>query len=227
MFEERVTGLKRLVVGYAGLVESMIEKAVKGLLDRERDYLTEVIEKDEPTANSLEMTVDETGTALIAQYQPKAKDLRTLLMMMKMGNDLERMGDHAVNIAQSALYLIDRPQVKPYVDVPRMADLTISMLKDGIVAFINEDADLASRVCERDNEVDDLRDQLFRELVTYMISDSKTIERSLQLTRVAGNLERIADLSTNICEEIIFMVRGKVIKHHHTDDDDAAGEQAG
>jgi phosphate transport system protein len=223
MFEERMTNLKRQLVEYAGLVESMIEKAMKGLLERERDYLVDVIENDEPRANSLEMEVDEAGTALIAQYQPKARDLRALLMMMKMGNDLERMGDHAVNIAQSALYLIDRPLVKPYIDVPRMAELTIGMLKDSIIAFINEDADLAGNVCERDNEVDNLRDQLFRELVTFMISDSTTIERSLQLTRVAGNLERIADLSTNICEEIIFMVRGTVIKHHHEDEEEADG----
>jgi phosphate transport system protein len=222
MFEERMTNLKRQLVEYAGLVESMIEKAMKGLLERERDHLTEVIEQDEPRANSLEMEVDEAGTALIAQYQPKARDLRALLMMMKMGNDLERMGDHAVNIAQSALYLIDRPLVKPYIDVPRMAELTIGMLKDSIIAFINEDADLANNVCERDNDVDDLRDQLFRELVTFMISDSTTIERSLQLTRVAGNLERIADLSTNICEEIIFMVRGTVIKHHHEEEADGS-----
>lgn len=225
MFEERVTNLRRLVVEYAGLVESMIEKAIKGLLERERDYLVEVIEKDEPRANTLEVEVDEAGTALIAQYQPKAKDLRSLLMMMRMGNDLERMGDHAVNIAQSALYLIDRPLVKPYIDVPRMAEVTIGMLKDSIVAFINEDDGLANNVCERDNEVDNLRDQLFRELVTYMISDSTTIERSLHLTRVAGNLERIADLSTNICEDIIFMVRGRVIKHHLADEE-SGGEQS-
>lgn len=220
MFEERLTALKRTVVEYAGLVEAMIEKAVAGLLEKQRDLLVEVIEKDEPRANGLEMEVDELGTSLIAQFQPKAKDLRAILMIMKMGNDLERMGDHAVNIAQSGNYLIERPLVKPYIDVPRMADLTVGMLKDSIIAFINENADLASGVCERDNEVDALRDQIFRELVTYMVSDSSTIERALHLTRVAGNLERVADLSTNICEDVIFMVKGEVIKHHSTDEED-------
>jgi phosphate transport system protein len=219
MFEERLTGLKRQVVEYAGLVEAMIEKAVRGLLENERDLLIEVIETDEPRANSLEMEIDEMGTALVAQFQPKAKDLRTILMIMRMGNDLERMGDHAVNIAQSGLYLTERPLVKPYIDLPRMADLTVSMLKDSIIAFINEDAGLAGNVCERDNEVDALRDQIFRELVTHMVSDSKTIERALHLTRVAGNLERVADLSTNICEDVIFMVKGQVIKHHRAEEE--------
>jgi phosphate transport system protein len=218
MLEEKIVNLKRELVEYAGLVESMIEKAVKGLLERDPDYFVDVIEKDEAKVNRYEIEIDELGTALIAQHEPKAKDLRTILMIMKMGNDLERMGDHAVNIAQSGMYLIERPLVKPLIDVPRMSELTIGMLKDSIVAFINEDARLARSVCERDGEVDGLRDQLFRELITYMVSDTKTIERSLHLTRIAGNLERIADLSTNICEDVIFMVKGQVIKHHQADD---------
>jgi phosphate transport system protein len=220
MFEEKLANLKRELVEYAGLVESMIEKAVKGLLESEPDLFADVIEKDETRANRYEMEIDELGTALIAQHEPKAKDLRTILMIMKMGNDLERMGDHAVNIAQSGQYLIERPLVKPFIDVPRMSELSIGMLKDSIIAFIKEDARLARSVCERDSEVDGLRDQLFRELVTYMVSDSKTIERALHLTRVAGNLERIADLSTNICEDVIFMVKGQVIKHHQADNEE-------
>jgi phosphate transport system protein len=218
MFEEKLANLKRELVEYAGLVESMIEKAVKGLLEKEPDLFTDVIEEDEARANMYEVEIDELGTVLIAQHEPKAKDLRTILMIMKMSNDLERMGDHAVNIAQSGRYLIERPLVKPFIDIPRMSNVTIGMLKDSIVAFINEDAKLARSVCERDSEVDALRDQLFRELITYMVSDSKTIERALHLTRVAGNLERIADLSTNICEDVIFMVKGQVIKHHQADD---------
>lgn len=221
MLEEKLGNLKRDLVEYAGLVESMIEKAVKGLLEREAGYFVDVIEKDEARANMFELEIDELGTALIAQHEPKAKDLRTILMIMKMSNDLERMGDHAVNIAQSGMYLIERPLVKPLIDVPRMSELTIGMLKDSIVAFINEDAKLARSVCERDSEVDGLRDQLFRELITYMVSDTKTIERSLHLTRVAGNLERIADLSTNICEDVIFMVKGQIIKHHRADEENA------
>jgi phosphate transport system protein len=218
MLEERVTGLKREIVEYAGLVEGMINKAVSGLLEKRRDVLTEVIERDEPRANALEIEMDDRCTALIAQYEPKARDLRTILMVLKMGNDFERMGDHAVNIAESGLYLMDRPPVKPYIDIPRMAEVTIKMLRDSITAFINEDAGLAKSVCERDSIVDDLRIQILRELITYMASDPTTIERALHLIRVSGNLERIADLSTNACEDVIFMVEGRVIKHHHLEE---------
>ena len=131
-----------------------------------------------------------------------------------MNNDLERIADHAVNISQSALYLIEQPLVKPLIDIPRMADTVIGMLNDGVNAFIHEDSSLASSVCTRDSDVDALRSQILRELITYMVSEPSTIERSLHLIRVSKNLERIADLSTNICEEVIFLVEGKVIKHH-------------
>ena len=220
MLEERITNLKRQLVEYAGLAENMIEKAVNGLLRKDRDLLIEVIEKDEPRANQREIEIDELCTEVIAQFQPRAKGLRTILMMMKMNNDLERMGDHAVNIAQSATYLIERPLVKPYIDIPRMATVTIGMLKDSIMAFIEEDVRLARSVCERDNEVDALAMQVLRELVTFMAADPKTIERSLHLIRVSGNIERLADLSTNICEDTIFMVEGTVIKHHFDQEQD-------
>ena len=220
MLEERITNLKRQLVEYAGLAENMIEKAVNGLLRKDRDLLIEVIEKDEPRANQREIEIDELCTEVIAQFQPRAKGLRTILMMMKMNNDLERMGDHAVNIAQSATYLIERPLVKAYIDIPRMATVTIGMLKDSIMAFIEEDVRLARSVCERDNEVDALAMQVLRELVTFMAADPKTIERSLHLIRVSGNIERLADLSTNICEDTIFMVEGTVIKHHFDQEQD-------
>lgn len=222
MLEEKTTNLKRQLVEYAGLAEDMIEKAVNGLLRKDHDLILEVIEKDEPRANQLEVEIDEQCTEVIAQFQPRAKDLRTILMIMKMNNDLERMGDHAVNIAQSATYLIERPLVKPYIDIPRMAKVTIGMLKDSIVAFIEEDVRLARSVCERDNEVDALAIQVIRELVTFMAADPKTIERSLHLIRVSGNIERLADLSTNICEDTIFMVEGTVIKHHFDQEQDDA-----
>jgi phosphate transport system protein len=220
MLEERMTGLKREVVGYAGLVESMVDKAISGLLQKRREVLAEVIERDEPRANALEIEMDDLCTGLIAQYEPKARDLRTILMVLKMSNDFERVGDHAVNIAESGLYLMDRPPVKPYIDIPRMAEVTIKMLRDSITAFVSEDAGLAKSVCERDSVVDDLRIQILRELITYMASDPATIERALHLIRVSGNLERIADLATNACEDVIFMVEGRVIKHHHYEESD-------
>lgn len=214
MLEEKLTELKKEFLENAALVESMIDKCTRGLINKDKAILQETIESDEPRANDFELRLDDMCTTLIAQFQPKAKQLRTILMILKMANDLERMGDHAVNIAESALFLIERPLVKPLIDTPKMAEETNRMLSDGIKAFMNEDAALAKDVCERDNIVDGLKDQILRELITYMSSDPSTIERAMHLMRVAGNLERIADLSTNVCEEVIFMVDGKVIKHH-------------
>jgi len=217
MLEEKLVSLKKELVEYAGLVELMVEKSVKGLLNREKALLQEVIEKCELKANAYEIKMDELCTNLIAQFQPRARNLRLILMAMKMSNDLERMGDHAVNIVESALYLIERPQVKPLTDIPKMGEYTTKMLKDSINSFINEDAALAKSVCMMDDSVDDLKDKLIKELTALMSSDSATIERSLHLLRISGNLERIADLSTNICEDVIYMVEGRVIKHHSED----------
>jgi phosphate transport system protein len=217
MLAVKTNELKKDLVEFATLVEHMIEKSIRGLLEKKKEPLEEVIEEDEPKANGLEIQIDELCTSLIAQFEPKAKDLRIILMGGKMCNDLERMGDHAVNIAESSLFIIARPPVKPLIDIPRMAEIVIKMVKDSTNAFINEDTQLAQNVCERDNMVDDLKDQIIRELITYMTSEPATIERALHLLRIAGNLERVADLSTNICEDIVFMTKGKVIKHHALD----------
>lgn len=214
MLKDKIVELKRDLVEFATLVEQMVEKSTRGLLEKRGSLLVEVTRENEAKANELEIELDELCTTLIAQFEPKAKDLRIILMVAKMCKDLERMGDHAVNIAESGTFLIERPPVKPLIDIPRMAEIVIKMLKDSTNAFINEDTQLAQNVCERDNSVDDLKDQIIRELITYMTSEPSTIERSLHLLRIAGNLERIADLSTNICEDIIFMTKGKVIKHH-------------
>jgi phosphate transport system protein len=135
-------------------------------------------------------------------------------MTSKINNDLERIGDHAGNIAESGLFLIERPEVKPLIDIPKMAENSTKMLKDSVDSFINEDALLAKSVCEHDSLVDRLLEQIIKELIAFMIQDPLTIERSIQLIRVARNFERIADLSTNICEDVIYMVEGRVIKHH-------------
>lgn len=213
MLEERIALLKRELMAFAGLVEQMIRESIGGLLRKERHTLLSVIENQEPRANAYEVDLDEVSIRLIAQYQPKAKDLRTVVMALKMSNDLERMGDHAVNIAESALYLIERPPVKPLIDIPRMAEEVVAMLTDGLRAFVDQDAVLAKRVCERDDVVDDLADQISRELATHMAQDPGTIERAVHLLKITANLERIADLSTNIGEDVIFMVEGRIIKH--------------
>ena len=224
MLSERITNVKKKLIEYAGLVEKMIENTLDGLLEKERESLVEVIEKDEAKANRFELELDDLCIFSIAQFQPKAKDLRTILMVLKINNDLERIADHAVNIAESALFLIERPSMKPLIDIPRMAQIAVKMLKDSITAFINEDVELAHDVVIRDNGVDALRDQILRELVTFMSSEPSTIERAFQLIRISTNLERISDLSTNICEDIIFMVLGKVIKHQIEDGSDGVIE---
>jgi phosphate transport system protein len=217
VLQTKITELKKELVTFATLAETMIAKSIKGLLKKETMLLREVEEVHEPDANSYEIKIEELCTSLIAQYEPRAKDLRTVLMVFKMTGDIERMGDHAVHVADSGLFLITKPLVKPLIDIPRMADETIKSVDDAIQSFINEDAAMARSVCERDDIIDGLQTQIFRELVTYMTSDPTTIERSLHLIRISNNLERIADLATNISEDVIFMVEGKVIKHHQED----------
>lgn len=218
MLEEKMIALRKELIEYATHVEGMTDKSITGLTRKDSSVLDQVIEIDEPKANEWELIIDELCTTLIAQYEPKAKDLRTILMIMKMNNDLERAGDHAVNIAESSLYLIERPSLKPLLDIPRMGEESVLMLKDAIDAFVKEDALLAAMVCERDNIVDNLGQQILRELITFMGADPATIERSMRLLNIARNLERIGDLSTNISEDVIFMVEGRVIKHNKEQD---------
>jgi phosphate transport system protein len=212
--ENKIIALKKELIDNATLVEKMIEKSIRGLKEKDTSILESVIREDEPRANDYELLIDEMCVTTIAQHQPTTKPLRTILMILNISTNLERMGDHAVTISESALYLIDQPFVKPLMDIPRMAEVTISMLKNAIDSFINEDAAMAMAVCERDGIVDALRTQIIRELISYMTSDPMTIERSLHLMKIASNLERIADLATNVCEDVIYMVEGRNIKHH-------------
>ncbi len=218
MLAEKITTIKKRLIEYANLVESMIDNTLEGLLDKEKELLVKVIKIDEVASNKFELELEELCITAIAQFQPKARDLRTIITGLKINNDLERIADHAVNIAESSLFLIERPTVKPFLDIPRMAQIAVKMLKDSIIAFINEDVELAYNICLRDENVDALRDQVLRELIMLMSSNPTTIERSFQIIRISSNLERIADLSTNISEDIIFMVQGKVIKHHSKSD---------
>jgi phosphate transport system protein len=214
MLETELVSLKKRIIEYAALVEQVIKDSIQGLMEKNEAKFKEVIEKLEPRANEEELDIEEQGTVVMAKFQPAAKDLRIILMILKMNNDLERMADHAVNIAERGLFLIKNPMVKPLIDIPKMADITMQMLKDSIDSFIKEDSDLAKKVCERDNTIDNLNDQILRELITYMFSDPSTIERSIKLIQISNNFERIADLATNICEDVIYIVEGRVIKHH-------------
>lgn len=211
--EVKINNIKRELHDFAALAEHMIERSIKGLVAKDQGMLNAVIEQDESKANNFETKIEEMCTTFIARYQPIAGNLRTVLMILKMNNDLERVADHAVNISESGLFLIERPQVKPYIDLPKMAETTIQMLKDSIDGFIEEDSMRARSVCRRDEIVDDLQDNILEELISIMGRDPSVIERSVHLIRIVRNLERVADLSTNICEDVVFMVEGNVIKH--------------
>ena len=215
MISRRLEELKGKLTESASLVDNMVDKSIRGLLQRDEDLLLEVMEQDEPRENSLELDIDEACIHVVACYQPQAKSLRTIMMVLKINNDLERMADEAVNISESALFLIKRPEVKPLIDIPRMAEEATMMMKDSLSSFMNEDPELSENVCKRDDVVDGLRDQILRELVTFMASDPQTIERSIHLIRISRSLERIADLSTNICEDVIYMVEGMTTKHRN------------
>jgi phosphate transport system protein len=216
MISRRLEELKGKLTESASLVENMVDKSIRGLLQRDEGLLLEVIEQDEPRENSLELDIDEACIQVVACYQPHAKSLRTIMMVLKINNDLERMADEAVNISESASFLIKRPEVKPLIDIPRMAEEATKMMNDSLTSFMNEDTELAENVCKRDDIVDGLRDQILRELITFMASDPRTIERSIHLIRISRSLERIADLSTNICEDVIYMVEGRTIKHRNS-----------
>ena len=210
MIEEKVIQLKKNLVEYAGLVEGMVRKAMKGLVEKNRQALLEVVEKDEPAANNYELEMDEACTNLIAQFQPNSKNLRLILMVSKMSTDLERMGDHAAGNAKIALMIGDEPPLKPLIDLPRMNDKVIDMLHRSLNTFISHDAEAARKIVPEDDEVDNLYDQVFRELLTFMIEDPRTITRATRLIWVGHNLERTGDRVTNICERVVFMVTGKM-----------------
>jgi len=212
-FQKELEELKENLFRMASLVEGAIRDAVQSLVKRDSSLAQKTFDGEEHI-NKAEIMIDEMCLRLLALRQPVAVDLRFITSAMKIVTDLERMGDQAVNIAERAISLNQEPQLKPYIDIPRMAEITQSMVKDVLDAFIHSDPKLARSVCERDDLVDGLNDQVFRELLTYMISDPKTITRAVHLMIVCRCLERIADHATNIAEDVIFMVDALVIKHH-------------
>lgn len=213
VLETKVAELKEKLLAMAAYVEGMVDSSTQALIKRDATLAEKVINETEGAVNDLEIDVEDFAINLIALYQPEASNLRTITMVIKINNDLERIGDHAVNIAEAALFLIPRPPVKPLIDLPRMAEEAIRMLHDSLDAFTRSDAELARNVCVRDSTVDSLKDQINRELITYMISDATTIDRALKLMLISLNLERIADLATNISEDVIYAATGEVIKH--------------
>jgi phosphate transport system protein len=212
-FQKELEALKENLLKMAAIVEEAIRNSVQSLVKRDSDLARKTFNVED-RVNQMENAIDEMCLKLLALRQPMAADLRFITSAMKITTDLERMGDQAVNIAERALSLNEDPQLKPYIDIPRMTEIVQSMVKDVLDAFVNRDSKLARSVCARDDLVDGLNDQVVRELLTYMLSDPKTITRAVHLMIVARCLERIADHATNIAEDVIFMVDALVIKHH-------------
>jgi phosphate transport system protein len=212
-FQKELKELKENLLRMAALVEEAIRDAVQSLVKRDSDLARKTFEFED-RINKMEIAIDDMCLKLLALRQPMAVDLRFITSAMKITTDLERMGDQAVNIAERTVSLNEDPQLKPYIDIPRMTEIVQSMVRDVLDAFVNSDSKLARSVCGRDDLVDGLNDQVVRELLTYMISDPKTITRAVHLMIVARCLERIADHATNIAEDVIFMVDALVIKHH-------------
>ncbi len=199
--------LKHELIKMATLAETAIGKAIRALLLREVELAEDVLRSDR-TINRLELEIDERCLKLLARYQPEAGDLRLIAMALKINNDLERIGDQAVNIAERTLELLKEPTLKPSIDIPHMAELVQVMLKQSVDAFVHGDAALARAVCRSDETIDRLDDQIFRVLLTYMLEDRKTITRSLHLILVSRHLERVADHTTNIAEQFIYVGEG-------------------
>lgn len=215
-FDEELTSLKHGLLQMADLAMDMTGKAMQTLTERNAERAGQVAQS-EVKVNAMEVEIEEEAIRLLARHQPIAKDLRLLTAVMKISNDLERVADQACNISETALFLIKEPPLKPLIDLPNMAKIAQRMVRDGIEAFVKHDAALAQSVCEKDDEVDRINDQIFRELLTYMMEDHRSITRAVALILVSRNLERVADHATNICEEVIFIEEGKNIKHHALD----------
>lgn len=214
-FDDELSALKQHLVQMAARAEESVALSMKALTDRREELAKEVFAIEQKINND-EIEIEEEALRLIAQHQPVAKDLRFLVSTTKIINELERIGDLSVNIVELALDLMKQPLLKPLIDLPRMAGIASQMVKESLDAFVGNDSKRAKRVCERDDEVDNLNDQIFRELITYMIQDPANIKRAVDLILVARHLERIADHATNISEGVYYIVEGKTIKHHHS-----------
>lgn len=204
--------LKNKLLLMGGYVEKAIEEATVGLVEGKADRFSKVHDH-EKIVNQLHKEVDEDCLHLLATESPMARDLRTIIAVIKINTDLERMGDQAVNIALNAAEYLRDPPIKPLIDIPRMAEISRWMVREALDAFVRVDLKLADEVLKRDDEVDELKNQIFRELLTYMVSDPKKIEQALNLILIARNLERVGDHATNIAEDVIFIGTGKDIRH--------------
>lgn len=211
-FDRDIEELTEMLLRFGAMVEDSISQSIRALLERDTDLAEQVIAHDDEI-DQMELEIDAATLALIAKMQPAATDLRFVAALMKVTPDLERMGDLAVDVCERVIELNREPQLKPLMDIPRLARIAQEMVRQALDAFVRRDTQLARQVIARDDEVDALTEKSFRELLTYMLEDSKNISRAIRLTFVGKYFERIADSATNICEMVVYLVEGKVIKH--------------
>ena len=215
-FQQELETLKERLLAMGGLAEERVRLAMQGLVERDAVLIDEVLNGDMPV-NELHIEVDDLCLKLLALHSPMAADLRAVMADIKINSDLERVGDMADNIGEAARRYASHPPVKKLIDIPRMASIAQSMLRDALDAFVRRDTDLAQRVLNEDDKLDALKTQIFRELLTYMLQDPSTIEPALDLILISRHLERIGDHATNIAEDVIFMVSGRDVRHHAAD----------
>ena len=211
-FDELLQELLQKVVAMSTITEGMIEMAVKALVDRNEAHVAQIWIKEQEV-NTLQVEIDERAVALTAMQQPMARDVRFLFMASRIGGEVERIADQAINISQNAHFVLQGPPLRPLVDLPIMADIVQKMVRDTVTAMIKKDVSLAEKVLEEEAKVDAFRDQTFRTLLTYMMADPGTIGRALSLILISRNLERIGDHATNIAEEVIYWIQGRDVRH--------------
>jgi phosphate transport system protein len=212
-FQEELDALKSRLLEMGGLAEERVSTAIDALVHRDPTLVVQVLEGDGPI-NQLHIEIDGRCVKLLALHQPMAVDLRVILSAVKINTDLERVGDLAINIAEAGSRYLAHPPVKELVDIPRMAEIAHGMLRDALDSFVRRDLDLAQRVLDEDDVLDQLKTTVFRELLGFMLQDAQTIEPSLDLILISRHLERIGDHATNIAEDVIFMVSAKDVRHH-------------
>jgi phosphate transport system protein len=211
-FDEELSDLKTKLLRMAGQAEDQIDRALTALVTRDSDLARQVIERDH-LVNALDVEIDEESIRLLALHQPAARDLRLVTTAMKIATELERISDLAENVSERVIELNEEPQLKPYIDIPTMGNMARMMVKQSIDAFVKDDALLARKVLTDDDFVDDLMEQVFRELLSFMLEDARTISRAIRLSFIAKYLERMADHATNIAELVVYLVEGKIIRH--------------
>jgi phosphate transport system protein len=212
-FDQELEQLKSKLLAMSALVESAIYRSITAVVQKDRN-LAEEVRQNEKRVNHMEIEIDDQAISLLALQQPMASDLRLITAALKINNDLERMGDLAVNIAQRAIALMDEPMVQPLIDIPHIGALVQNMVRKALDAFVHKDAELAQSVLAADDAVDNLRTAFFHELVSFMQREPTHIPQALNLLSVVRNLERIADHSTNIAEDVLFYVKGIDVRHH-------------